>query len=294
MCGTEREGSALRYAGVLCYNVPIMKNVLDLIHNMIAKRRMIFDLAKSDFRKRFVGSYFGILWMFIQPLVTVVIYAFIFGPYGFKSAPPVPNTSYVIWLIPGLVPWFFFSEALNMQTGILQEYSYLVKKVVFPIELLPIIKLASCFFVHLCFIVIMMLAFFVDGRFPMVSWIQIFYYSFAASMLALGLGYLTSAINVFFKDMQQIVGILLQFGIWMCPIMYDETLFTSRAPWIATVLKLNPFYYIVAGYRDSMLTGNPFWVRRMLSVYFWMICLLIFFTGLGFFKKVRPHFSDVL
>ena len=271
-----------------------MKNLLDLIRNMIARRRMIFDLAKSDFRKRFVGSYFGIVWMFIQPLVTVVIYAFIFGPYGFKSAPPVPDTSYVIWLIPGLVPWFFFSEALNMQTGILQEYSYLVKKVVFPVELLPIIKLASCFFVHLCFIAIMILAYFIDGRFPMISWLQILYYSFAASVLALGLGYLTSAINVFFKDMQQIVGILLQFGIWMCPIMYDETLFTSRAPWIGTVLKLNPFYYIVAGYRDSMLTGAPFWIRRGLSCYFWVVCLLIFFVGLGFFKKLRPHFSDVL
>ena len=120
---------------------------------------MILDLAKSDFRKRFVGSYFGIIWMFLQPLATVTIYAFIFGSYGFKSAPPVPNTSYVIWLIPGLVPWFFFSESLNTLTGILQEYSYLVKKVVFPVELLPIIKLASCFFVHLCFIVIMLVAF---------------------------------------------------------------------------------------------------------------------------------------
>ena len=235
---------------------------------------MILDLAKSDFRKRFVGSYFGIIWMFLQPLATVTIYAFIFGPYGFKSAPPVPNTSYVIWLIPGLVPWFFFSESLNTLTGILQEYSYLVKKVVFPVELLPIIKLASCFFV--------------------LSWLQIIYYSFAASVLGLGLGYLTSAVNVFFKDMQQIVGICLQFGIWMCPIMYDETLFTSRAPWVGTLLKLNPLYYIVAGYRDSMLTGAGFWMRPTLGIYFWVVTLVIFFVGLSFFRKLRPHFSDVL
>ena len=271
-----------------------MKYLKELIKDIIARRRMILDLAKSDFRKRFVGSYFGIIWMFVQPLVTVVIYAFIFGPYGFKSAPPVPNTSYVIWLIPGLVPWFFFSEAMNTITGILHEYSYLVKKVVFPVELLPLIKLASCFFVHLCFIAIMLAAYLISGRMPEPSWIQIFYYSFAASVLALGLGYLTSAVNVFFKDMQQIVGIMLQFGIWMCPIMYDETLFTSRAPWVGTVLKLNPFYYIVAGYRDSMLTGDPFWMRPTLSIYFWVVTLIIFFMGLGFFKRVRPHFSDVL
>ena len=271
-----------------------MKHLKALLKDIIERRRMILDLAKSDFRKRFVGSYFGIIWMFVQPLVTVAIYAFIFGPYGFKSAPPVPNTSYVIWLIPGLVPWFYYSEAMNTITGVLHEYNYLVKKVVFPVELLPIIKLASCFFVHLCFIVIMVIAYLLSGKLPMISWIQIFYYSFAASMLALGLGYLTSAVNVFFKDMQQIVGIMLQFGIWMCPIMYDETLFTSRAPWIGTVLKLNPFYYIAAGYRDSMLTGDPFWMRPTLSVYFWVVTLTVFFVGLSFFKRLRPHFSDVL
>ncbi len=94
--------------------------------------------------------------------------------------------------------------------------------------------------------------------------------------------------------MQQIVGILLQFGIWMCPIMYDETLFTSRAPWVATVLKLNPFYYIVAGYRDSMITGDPFWMRPTLGIYFWIVTLLLFVVGLRFFTKLRPHFSDVL
>ena len=176
----------------------------------------------------------------------------------------------------------------------IRENSYLVKKVVFPVELLPIIKLASCFFVHLCFIVIMLVAFLVSGKTPMLSWLQIIYYSFAASVLVLGLGYLTSAVNVFFKDMQQIVGICLQFGIWMCPIMYDETLFTSRAPWVGTLLKLNPLYYIVAGYRDSMLTGAGFWMRPTLGIYFWVVTLVIFFVGLSFFRKLRPHFSDVL
>ena len=95
-------------------------------------------------------------------------------------------------------------------------------------------------------------------------------------------------------DPTQIVGILLQFGIWMCPIMYDEKLFFSKAPWVSLVLKLNPFYYIVAGYRDSMITGSPFWMRPKLGIYFWGLTIVIFFAGLRFFGKLRPHFSDVL
>ena len=200
----------------------------------------------------------------------------------------------MLWLVPGIVPWFFYSEALNCITGCLQEYSYLVKKVVFQVEILPVIKLISCLLVHGFFLLIMLIMALCFGKLPMATWIQILYYSFAASMLALAFGYLTSAIHVFFKDMAQIVSICLQFGMWLSPIMYQETMFSADYPWIVTVLKLNPFYYIVAGYRDSILTGNWFWERPTLTVYFWVVTLVIGFTGLKVFKRLRPHFSDVL
>ena len=179
--------------------------------------------------------------------------------------PPVPGVPYVLWLIPGIVPWFFYSEALNCVTGCLQEYSYLVKKVVFQVEILPIIKLISCMLVHAFFAGIMLAVFLCYGRLPMA-----------------------------FKDMAQIVSICLQFGMWLTPIMYQETMFADKAPWFVTILKLNPFYYVVAGYRDSMLTGNWFWERPKLGIYFWVVTLVIGLVGLRVFKRLRPHFSDVL
>lgn len=270
-----------------------MNDIISLLKEIVTRRKLIWDLAKADFKKRFVGSYFGMVWMFVQPLVTVLIYFFIFQ-LGFKSVPPVPGVPYVLWLVPGIVPWFFYSEALNCITGCLQEYSYLVKKVVFQVEILPVIKLISCLLVHDFFLLIMLIMALCFGKLPMATWIQILYYSFAASMLALAFGYLTSAIHVFFKDMAQIVSICLQFGMWLSPIMYQETMFSADYPWIVTVLKLNPFYYIVAGYRDSILTGNWFWERPTLTVYFWVVTLVIGFAGLKVFKRLRPHFSDVL
>lgn len=264
-----------------------------MLKEMIKKRRLIWDLAKADFRKRFVGSYFGLIWMFVQPMVTVLIYFFIFE-VGFRNTPPVPGVPYVLWLIPGIVPWFFFSEALNTITGCLQEYSYLVKKVVFQVAILPVIKLLSGILVHAFFVLIMLIAFFCYRRVPMLTWVQILYYTFAASMLALAAGYLTCAVNVFFKDMAQIVGICLQFGMWLTPIMYDETLFAGKAPWVIRLLKLNPFYYVVAGYRDSMLTGHWFWERPLMTLYFWGVTILLGALGLKVFRRLRPHFSDVL
>lgn len=270
-----------------------MTNLISLFQEIIRKERLIWDLAKADFKKRFVGSYFGVVWMFVQPMVTVLIYFFVFQ-LGFKSVPPVPGVPYVLWLVPGIVPWFFFSEALNSVSGCLQEYSYLVKKVVFQVEILPVIKLISCLMVHGFFVLIMLIMFGLYGRVPLVTWVQIVYYTFAASMLALALGFLTSAINVFFKDMAQIVSICLQFGMWLTPIMYHESLFSEKAPWVASLLKVNPFYYVVAGYRDSMLTGNWFWERPRLGLYFWAVTLVLGVLGLRVFKRLRPHFSDVL
>ena len=106
-----------------------MEYMTSLCKEIIKKRKLILELAKADFKKRLAGSYFGVVWMFVQPVVTVLIYFLIFGPYGFKSAPPVP-APYVIWLVPGIVPWFFFSEALNAGTGCLHVRAVLLLSVV--------------------------------------------------------------------------------------------------------------------------------------------------------------------
>ena len=270
-----------------------MNYLVSLLKEIITKRKLILDLSKADFKKRFVGSYFGIAWLFLQPLATIMVYFCVFQ-LGFKSAPPVPGYPYVLWLIPGIVPWFYFSESLNLGTGCLQEYNYLVKKVVFRVEILPVIKMISCLMVHGIFAVVMIVVFLCYGFMPRVSWMQIIYYSFASSMLSLGITYFTSAINVFFKDITQIVGIFLQFGIWMVPVMWDPEMFPSAPSWLPSILKINPFYYIVAGYRDSMLTGNWLIERPTLGLYFWAVTIVLMLAGLKVFKKLRPHFSDVL
>lgn len=273
-----------------------MRNMWTLIREIVQKRNLIWDLAKADFRKRFVGSYFGVAWMFVQPVVTVLIYFFIFQ-MGFKSVPPIPGVPYVIWLVPGIVPWFFFGEALNGGTGCLQEYNYLVKKVVFNVSILPVLKILSCLIVHGIFALIMVMLFFAFGRLPMVTWAGILYYSFALSVLTLALSYITCSIQVFFKDMSQIVGIVLQIGMWMTPIMWDPFMFKDRPELMASlekVLRINPVYYIVVGYRDSMLSGNWFWQRPGLTLYFWGITLILLWIGLRVFGSLKPHFSDVL
>lgn len=263
-----------------------------LIKTIIQKSSMIYSLAKSDYKKRFAGSFFGLIWMFVQPLATVLVYTLIFQ-VGFRSTPPLANIPYVVWLICGLVPWFYFQDILIQGTNCLYEYNYLVKKVVFNVELLPIIKLVSVGFAHAAFLVILFIALLIAHIPFSFSFILVVYYSFALSIFSLGISYFTSAINVFFKDMSQIVSIILQFGIWMCPIMYDERLFAGRVDFVLQLLKFNPIYYIVKGYRNCLL-GESFDGFAMITIYYWLIAIIIFVIGYKLFDRLEDDFSDVL
>ena len=161
-------------------------------------------------------------------------------------------------------------------------------------SILPVIKVISCLIVHGIFIIIMVLMTLAFRRWPMISWIGVAYYSFCLSVFSLAIIYITCAINVFFKDMSQIVGIALQFVMWMTPIMWDPSMFQDFPANVEKIMKLNPVYYIVVGYRDSMLRGNFFFQRPGLTLYFWAVTLLLLILGLRMFNKLRPHFSDVL
>lgn len=256
---------------------------------MWSRKELIMTLAKADFKKRFIGSFFGILWMFVQPIVTVLIYYVVFQ-LGFRSQ-PVAEVPYVLWLIPGIVPWFFFSDAWGGATNCLYEYQHLVKKMVFRVSILPVVKVFSSLFVHLIFVWIMLLVYLLYGTRPSLWWLQLLYYTACTFFLALGLSYITASANAFFKDMGQIVQIFLQIGMWIAPIMWSETMFPEKYRFI---IRLNPVYYLVEGYRDCMITHEGFWSHAWMTLYFWCISLGIFGLGVRLFKKLKPHFADVL
>ena len=228
----------------------------NIVVEMIENRKLIKSLAKNDFKTKFAGSYLGTIWAFVQPVVTVLIYWFVFDKAlgaraSIRGELPLP---YVLWLVAGIIPWFFFSDCISAGTAVLVEYSYLVKKVMFNIDILPVVKVFSSIFVHAFFVVFMLLLFVVFGYMPDIYMLQAVYYSLGVLLFALGLSYFTSAVSVFFPDARQIVNIALQIGIWATPIMWNINDMKEKIPDAAMViLKLNPLYYIVMGYREAMI-----------------------------------------
>ena len=281
---------------VAIYAVFLLKydKIVILPVELFQNRQLIWKLAKNDFKTRYAGSYLGIVWAFVQPVITVLLYWFVFTvalPARAVAVKGDINIPYILWLIAGIVPWFFFSEALSNGTGALLEYNYLVKKVVFKISILPIIKIISALFVHAFFLLFTIGLFACYGYYPDLYTLQIFYYSACMFIFVLGLCYITCSIIVFFRDLGQIISIILQVGIWATPILWNITTLPER---LRIVFKLNPMNYIVEGYRDSLIDKIWFWENFYSTAYFWILTMCVFAFGAIIFKRLKIHFADVL
>ena len=250
---------------------------------------MIFEMAKRDVASQHVGSLLGFFWTFINPLIMIFILWVVFS-VGFKSAPK-GNVPFVVWMTAAMSIWNTFSEIINGSTSVIINNSHLVKKVVFPVGILPVVKLVSSFISHFVFL-LMLLVLILLYRMPVsIYWIQFFYYFGCMSVLALGIGWIVSSVNIFARDTAQVVNVILQMGFWGTPIFWDIHIMPRG---VQSLLKLNPMFYVVQGYRDSFIYFVPFWEHWQLSLYYWGFTGIVFLAGAVIFLRLRPHFADVL
>ncbi len=257
-------------------------------------RKLIWRLSVNDFKKRYAGSYMGVVWALVQPVVTVLMYFFVFDRIFHTRSQMVAggiDVPYVLFLTTGLVPWFFFNEALMNGTTSLLEYNYLVKKVLFKISILPLIKVIAALFIHAFFAFVMLVVAWMYGYRPSIYTLQLIYYAVCEFVLVLSICYTTCAIVVFFRDLTQILAIVLQVGQWATPILWDINMLPDRLKWI---IKLNPMTYIVNGYRSSVYGGEWFFEHFYSSTYFWIFVVVVFCLGSLIFKRTKTHFADVL
>lgn len=259
--------------------------------DIIEKRNLIFQLTKRDFKNRYAGSVLGIFWAFIQPIMMMMILWFVFT-FGLKAGSPRSDVPFVVWFFTGMVAWNFFADGFTVSSNVLNEYSFLVKKVNFRISILPLVKILSSTVLHAVFLLILMGVLIANGYYPKLAWLQVIYYAGALFCLLMSLSWMSASLNVFLKDVGQIIGIIVQFGFWVTPVIWNST---SVPDQYQRLIKLNPMYYIVQGYRDSFIDGTPFWkVGPLLTLYFWGFTAILSLVSIMIFRKLRPHFADVL
>ena len=154
-------------------------------------------------------------------------------------------------------------------------------------------EVVASIYVHMFFVAITLIIFWAYGFAPDLYSLQIVYYSFATFILALGLSYITASVVVFFRDLSEIINILMQILVWATPIMWNVESTLSKGL-LKTILKANPLYYIVNGYRNALINKHWFWETPTQMVYFWVVAVIIMVTGMLVFRRLRKHFADVL
>ena len=265
------------------------KEFYRFIKHIIKNKQLLFVLIKNDFKKQYLGSYLGLVWAFIQPLTFMLVIWFVFT-FGFRTAAH-GDTPYFLWLTSGMIPWIFISNALSAGTNAITSNSFLVKKVAFRVSILPLIQIGSALIIHIGLVLFLMIMFLLYGFSPSLYWVQLPYFVLCSVLLILGISWMTSSIRVFIKDVGNIIGVLLQIGFWATPVFWNINRISPKHQWI---LKMNPAYYIVQGYRDTFINHKWFWEMPNVTIYYLGITTLFFIVGAIVFKRLRPHFGDVL
>ncbi len=259
--------------------------LLDIYRNMDILRMLL----SNDINSRYAGSFLGGAWSYAQPVISIFVFWFVFQ-LGFKSS-PVQDMPFILWFLPAYIAWMYFQDVISYSTSCLREYSYLVKKIKFKVNIIPMIKVLAAFKIHICFVLVTFIIYAVYGVRPSFKWLQLLYYSFAMMFFLTGISWLVASLNVFVKDMAPIINIVLQLGYFAIPIFWNDEMLH---PLVVKILKFNPAYYIVQGYRDSVCDGKWFWEDIGYMCYYWVASILVFCAGIWLFDGAKKHFSDLL
>lgn len=263
---------------------------MEFIKTVIKNRKIIWGLGKNDFKNRFASTSLGSIWGFLQPFIFMITYVIVFQ-YILKTPAP-GDYPYTVWFLPGMAMWLCLNDTIMNASSSIRIYSYLVKKVVFPIDTIPIISLISSSFVSLFLVVIVIIVSAIYGFLPNIG--MLIYILFAAYCFLIAFTRFTSAVTTLVPDFSNLLGILMQLFFWFTPIIWNLNMLEGH-PIILQIVQCTPFAYLITGIREVFLGGNIITANHFVyTIAFWGITALIFLWGNWIFNKNKKDFADVL
>lgn len=264
---------------------------IEIIKEHIAYRQQIFKLAVSDLRKTYRGTALGWLWAIVKPVVTVFVYWFAFT-IGLRSGHAVNGVPFFLWLVAGIIPWFYMSDMITGGTMAIRKYSYLVTKMKFPISTIPTFISISKFMVHLVLMVIVIVLFVAGGFSPDIYLVQLPFYMLMSFLFFTFWALFASLISCISKDFSNLVKSVTTAIFWLSGIIYNPN--TIEIGWIKDVLMFNPVTYIVTGYRNVFVDKVWFFNEPEKLICFCIMLVIMFVLAMWAYKKLKKEIADVL
>ncbi len=251
---------------------------------------MIRSLVVRDIRSRYAGSFMGFFWSVVHPLMQIILYYFIFAViFKVRLGPEYGGSNYAFWLIAGLLPWLFFSETVMRAPRTVIEQASILKKTMFPSEIFPIVNLVAAMISHLISVIILIVFFIFSGYGISIKILLLFPYMLMIVIFTLGLSWILSALNVFVRDIGQVIGVVVNIWFYLTPVVYQSRYVPVR---LQTVFRLNPMLHAIEGYRSAFLGKGDIAFTGIF--YLLAISIIVIVIGAFTFRRLKPAFADVL
>lgn len=263
---------------------------MKFIKSIWKNRKIIWKLGKSDFKNRFASTSLGSIWGFLQPFVFMMMYVFVFQ-FIFQT-PGEGGAPYVVWFLPGMALWQVLNDSIMSASNSIRNYSYLVKKVVFPVDIIPVIALIGSSFVSI-FLLFVAIVVCMIWKFLPNLWI-ILYVVFATYAFIIAFTRFTSAVTTLIPDFSNLLGILMQLFFWATPVVWSLTRLVNH-PVMLSIMQYMPFTYLVTAFRQAFMGGNIITANGgIYTIIFWVVTIVLFIWGNHIFNKNKKDFADVL
>ena len=274
------------------------KDTYDFIKSNVVNLPQSVAMAGSTLKKFYGGAGFGWGWSVVKPLIFILIYWFTMN-IGIRGNKPITTDGgaqvpYIVWMVPGVICWFVFSDVLGQGVVCIRKNSHLVNKTVFPLATIPVFNVMSYFVTHMFLIAIGVVIHYVNGYSLDLHFLQIFWYVPLFFLFSCVVTTFVSTLAVISRDFEQFVKAIMNIFFWLTPILWQTTKIEEQSKIVVLIFKLNPFYYFVSGYRSMFLGEGWFWDRPYYLLFIVVFTLVAALITNSLFKKLSPEFADVL
>ncbi len=270
----------------------MFKSLKEVMTEQFHNRDLMFRMAVFDIKGMYQLHYLGVLWQFIQPAIQVVIYWAVFG-LGLKQGNSLGEIPFFLWLLMGLIPWFFISPTMVQSSNSIYQKISLVSKMKFPVSVLPSVKIISNSFQFLILMGLLMVILLGYGIKPTIYILQLPYYILSLYVFMFAFAIFSSTISTLVRDFQMLLQSMMRMLLYLSPVLWNPD--AEGVPeFLSNLLKLNPFYYIIEGFRSSMLGNGWFFDDLIYSLYFWTMTFAILYIGTKIHVRFRKNFVDYL
>ena len=266
-----------------------IKNVSGVMREIWIHRKRMFRISLYDYKVLNKDAYLGNVWNFLNPLIQIATYWFVFG-IGIRAGKPVEGHPYIVWMLCGMIPWFFVSACITHGANAIREKGITVLKMRYPIATTPLEQVFVQFYSHLIMVSILMVSLVCMGYRPTFYWFNLIYYFIYALVFYTALSMITSVLTMIALDFQKLINSLLRLLFYVTPILWS----IEKMPTLAQqILRMNPVLYYVNGFRDSLLFNIPFYEYPKSIAFFWGINIVLLLVGCNLLTKYKDQFIDL-